>query len=186
MINGPSNLIRTVIRHPLTRVTIFGRSLPAGMVIVDISFGIAGSLQGVLAKKSNDATLNEVAARISGFLSGSVASLSDLPLDNDGFTRFQKAVHGACRRIPRGTTVSYSRLARMAGYPRAVRAAATVMRNNRFPLAIPCHRVVAKDGSIGGFMGAASGEPIKLKLALLRMEGADTAHLRVAPNQRHA
>jgi methylated-DNA-[protein]-cysteine S-methyltransferase len=59
----------------------------------------------------------------------------------------------------------------MAGYPKAARAAAAVMRHNRFPLIVPCHRVVAAGFKLGGFMGATSGAPVRLKQKLLSHEG---------------
>jgi methylated-DNA-[protein]-cysteine S-methyltransferase len=67
--------------------------------------------------------------------------------------------------------IIYGELAENAGYPKAIRAAASVMRNNRFPLVIPCHRVIGKGGRIGGFMGATTGSAVALKKKLLRREG---------------
>jgi methylated-DNA-[protein]-cysteine S-methyltransferase len=98
-----------------------------------------------------------------------------MPIDLGRATPFRKAVLTSCKRIPRGSTVSYSRLAQMAGYARAARAAASVMRNNKFPLVVPCHRVITKSGGLGGFMGATRGRPIALKRVLLKLEDADTS-----------
>jgi methylated-DNA-[protein]-cysteine S-methyltransferase len=58
----------------------------------------------------------------------------------------------------------------MAGRPKAVRAAASVMRHNDYPIVIPCHRVVRTDGTVGGFMGKSRGSSIELKRRLLRHE----------------
>ncbi|MBN1129711.1 MAG: MGMT family protein, partial [Chitinispirillaceae bacterium] len=63
-----------------------------------------------------------------------------------------------------------ARLAEMAGFPGAARAAASVMRKNPFPLVIPCHRVVRSDGSVGGFMGKRKGAAVALKKRLLARE----------------
>jgi len=69
-------------------------------------------------------------------------------------TPFEGAVLKEVARIPRGEVRSYSEIAELAGYPRAARAVGNVMHDNPFPIVIPCHRVIRKDGSIGGFGGA--------------------------------
>jgi len=91
-------------------------------------------------------------------------------VDFSSGTPFTKKVLRAAGRIPWGETISYAELARRAGRPRAARGAATVMRNNRFPLIIPCHRVIKSNGKIGGFMGKQTGAPIELKKQLLERE----------------
>jgi O-6-methylguanine DNA methyltransferase len=166
----PSTLLRTVVRHPLTDVTLFARHAESGVAVAGIFFGSAGTLGREPAKDSNCTELRAWAQWVRGYLSGRVQSLKELPVDFAGCTPFAKSVLAACQRIPYGATVSYARLAAMAGRPGAARAAASVMRNNRFVLAVPCHRVIASDGGLGGFMGATNGEPLALKRALLEME----------------
>ncbi|MFP4243442.1 MAG: methylated-DNA--[protein]-cysteine S-methyltransferase, partial [Chitinispirillaceae bacterium] len=100
-------------------------------------------------------------------LDGTCRDLSHIPLCLDRFTPFQKRVLLAARSLERGRVVSYSTLARLAGFPKAVRAAASVMARNPFPLIIPCHQVIRSDGSVGGFMGEVSGEKVELKRRLL-------------------
>jgi AraC family transcriptional regulator, regulatory protein of adaptative response / methylated-DNA-[protein]-cysteine methyltransferase len=73
-----------------------------------------------------------------------------LPLDLRG-TDFQIKVWTALRRIPLGETRSYSEVAEMVGEPRAVRAVANACASNPVPLILPCHRVIRKDGSLGGY-----------------------------------
>jgi AraC family transcriptional regulator of adaptative response/methylated-DNA-[protein]-cysteine methyltransferase len=85
-------------------------------------------------------------------------------------TEFQRCVWQAISRIPVGKVISYAELARGAGRPRAIRAAAQACGANPVPLLVPCHRVVASDGSLGGFGG---GLPLKRKL--LAREGLDFA-----------
>lgn len=108
---------------------------------------------------------------IEGFLNGERDSLADIPVDLDGCTGFPRRVMAAARNIPRGRTVSYGKLAALAGSPRGARAAASVMSRNRFPLIVPCHRVVRSDGGIGGFMGCGEGPATAIKRALLAREG---------------
>jgi len=74
-----------------------------------------------------------------------------LPYELIGGTPLQRAVWLAIARIPYGETISYSQLAERVGFPRAVRAVASACGANPVPLLIPCHRVLAKDGSLGGF-----------------------------------
>lgn len=76
---------------------------------------------------------------------------------------FLEEVHG----IPRGETLSYGEVAVRAGHPRAARAVGNAMRSNRFPLLIPCHRVIKADGTLGGFGGRED-----IKEWLLDFEGA--------------
>jgi O-6-methylguanine DNA methyltransferase len=73
-------------------------------------------------------------------------------LNFDG-TDFQKRVLKAMMQIPYGKTVSYRELARKAGRATAARAVGTVCSTNDLPIIIPCHRVVASDGSLGGYSG---------------------------------
>jgi AraC family transcriptional regulator, regulatory protein of adaptative response / methylated-DNA-[protein]-cysteine methyltransferase len=74
----------------------------------------------------------------------------ELPLDI-GATAFQRRVWEALRRIPYGQTRSYSDIAESLGTPRAVRAVANACASNPVALAIPCHRVIGKDGAIAGY-----------------------------------
>lgn len=71
-------------------------------------------------------------------------------------TPFEEAVLKEVAHIPRGEVRSYGEVAQLAGYPRAARAVGNVMHDNPFPIIIPCHRVIRKDGSIGGYGGAES------------------------------
>ena len=90
--------------------------------------------------------------------------LLNLPLDLRG-TDFQRKVWAALQTIPYGSTSSYSDVARMVGKPRAVRAVANACGDNPVPLIIPCHRVIRKDGSLGGY-----GLGVHRKRQLLAME----------------
>ena len=73
------------------------------------------------------------------------------PLRPVARTTFTARVLAALRRIPRGTTITYGELARRMGAPRAARAVGTACGANPLPLFIPCHRVVAAGGRLGGF-----------------------------------
>src|SRR6185369_10745461 len=74
----------------------------------------------------------------------------DLPLDIRA-TAFQRIVWKALQSIPYGSTASYADIAELIGTPAAVRAVASACARNRIAVAIPCHRVVRKDGSVSGY-----------------------------------
>jgi AraC family transcriptional regulator of adaptative response/methylated-DNA-[protein]-cysteine methyltransferase len=74
----------------------------------------------------------------------------ELPLDVRG-TAFQQRVWRALQAIPPGATLSYGELARRVGLPQGARAVARAVASNPAALAIPCHRVIASDGAIGGY-----------------------------------
>jgi methylated-DNA-[protein]-cysteine S-methyltransferase len=94
----------------------------------------------------------------------------DLELDLDGIDGFRRvALQTLAREIHWGETVTYGELADLAGRPRAARAAGSAMRDNPIPFVIPCHRVVAAGGRIGGYGGGRNA--VALKRTLLEREG---------------
>ncbi len=82
-------------------------------------------------------------------------------------TRFRKRVISEVRRISWGTTVTYGEVAKRCGSSGAARAVGTAMSTNRFPLVVPCHRVVGSAGGLGGFTAPGG---VGLKERLLMME----------------
>jgi AraC family transcriptional regulator of adaptative response/methylated-DNA-[protein]-cysteine methyltransferase len=90
--------------------------------------------------------------------------LLNLPLDVHG-TAFQLKVWAALQTIPYGSTRSYSDVAKMIGKPKAIRAVANACGDNPVPLIVPCHRVIRRDGSLGGY-----GLGVHRKRALLERE----------------
>lgn len=96
-----------------------------------------------------DADYEQVVAQVIGFVEAPALGL-DLPLDVQG-TVFQERVWQALREVPVGCRVSYSDIAQRIGAPKAVRAVAKACAANRIAVAIPCHRVVRRDGDISGY-----------------------------------
>jgi O-6-methylguanine DNA methyltransferase len=84
--------------------------------------------------------------RFCAYFGGAREDFRDVEIDTDGWTPFQLEVLHALRSVPYGEVVSYSELARLAGHPRAQRAAGSFCAGNHFPLVVPCHRVVSADG----------------------------------------
>ena len=102
-------------------------------------------------------------AEIAEYLGGRRRQFT-VPLDLAG-TPFQLQVWKALRRIPYGQTRSYGEIARAIGRPRAARAVGMANHSNPVAIIVPCHRVIAGDGSLGGYAGG-----LKLKASLLRLE----------------
>ena len=109
----------------------------------------------------------EIEALLKGYASNASASLDDYPVDLPQCTELQRHIWLALREIPRGETRSYGWLARRVGHPSAARAIGAAVGSNPIPLWLPCHRVVASDGSLHGFGGG-----LAMKQALLELEGA--------------
>ena len=84
-------------------------------------------------------------------------------------TEFQRRVYMELLNVPFGTTVSYGELARRIGC-RSAQAVGQALRRNPFAPDVPCHRVIASDGGIGGFHGQRDGDMISRKKRLLEEE----------------
>ena len=111
------------------------------------------------------AYFTDISGRLRAYFSGIRVDFPD-KLDLSGATPFQRDVWEAARRIPYGETRSYGWLAGKIGKPRAARAVGQALGRNPFPIIIPCHRVLAGDGGLGGFSGG-----IEVKKSLLALEG---------------
>ncbi len=115
--------------------------------------------------QTRTALLDEAVAQLAAYFDGSLSDF-DLPLNPQG-TDFQKKVWDLMRAIPYGGTRAYADLARDLNS--AARAVGSACDANPIPVIIPCHRVLAAGGKMGGFSG---GDGIPTKVALLRLEGA--------------
>jgi methylated-DNA-[protein]-cysteine S-methyltransferase len=111
--------------------------------------------------------LGDVAERLERYAAGEPVDFRDVPVDMHHLTSFARRVIAACRRIPCGQTRSYGELAALCGSPGAARAVGSVMAKNRYPLVVPCHRVVGAGGSLGGY---SAPDGLSMKRRLLAME----------------
>ena len=105
--------------------------------------------------------------RLVRYARGERIDFADCTLAPRPLTAFQQRVVLAARSIPYGERVSYAELARRAGRPGAARAVGNVMASNRVPIIVPCHRVVASGGRLGGF---SAPQGTLLKQRMLQME----------------
>jgi len=115
-----------------------------------------------------DALRHPLAQRVQAHFRGERVGFDDVELDLDWATSFQRDVVAALRAVPRGEVVTYGELAALAGRPNAYRAAGTCCAGNRFPLVVPCHRVVGAEG-----IGSYGSLGLDYKRRLLALEGVD-------------
>ena len=105
---------------------------------------------------------------ITAILHGERPDLSGIALDTSGLEPFQRRVYDVARTIPPGATMTYGSIAMQLGEPRAAQAVGVALARNPFAIVVPCHRVLAAGGKLGGF-SAAGG--VATKLRLLEIEG---------------
>lgn len=117
--------------------------------------------------------VRRVEALLEGYLAGGRID-DELPVDLDDRPAWDQAVLGAVRSVGYGEVTSYGRLARRIGRPGAGQAVGGAVGRNPIALLIPCHRVIAADGSLGGYGGAWWGtreQMLEVKRLLLAREG---------------
>jgi O-6-methylguanine DNA methyltransferase len=121
------------------------------------------------------ATMTRLAAgAVQSFLDGDRRALDGVPIDLRTGSDWDRRVLEGVRQIPFGAVTSYGRLARLIGSPGAARAVGGAVGRNPIGLLIPCHRVIAGDGGIGGYGGDWWGsreEHLAVKRQLLALEG---------------
>lgn len=117
--------------------------------------------------------LGRAADELAEYLAGRRRAF-ELPLDLGGLSSWDRLVLGAVGEVPYGEVTSYGRLARRIGRPGAARAVGGAVGRNPVGIVVPCHRVIAGDGTLGGYGGDWFGtreELLAIKRALLEREG---------------
>jgi methylated-DNA-[protein]-cysteine S-methyltransferase len=109
----------------------------------------------------------DLIADLQQFAAGEPVDFSDVPLALDHLSRFGRRVVAACRAVRWGQVTTYGDLAAACGSPGAARAVGSVMARNRYPLIVPCHRVLASGGGLGGY---SAPDGLRMKRRLLAME----------------
>jgi methylated-DNA-[protein]-cysteine S-methyltransferase len=147
----------------------------SGVVGIQLPGGDARATRARLRRRFPDAgetpPPTDVQRAIDGIvtlLRGERSDLSAVVLDMDAVPAFDRRVYEAARTIPPGATLSYGELASQLGDPEAAREVGRALARNPFAVVVPCHRVVAAGGKVGGF-SAAGG--VGTKLRLLAIEG---------------
>jgi AraC family transcriptional regulator of adaptative response/methylated-DNA-[protein]-cysteine methyltransferase len=142
-----------IVTSPLGRVLVaYTENGVCSVALGDDDRALERDLRSAFPK----AEIRPAGGALHEWISAIVASLeghgsaSVVPVDVRG-TAFQVRVWNELQRIPRGTTLSYTQVARSIGQPTAVRAVARACATNPVALVVPCHRVVREDGSLGGY-----------------------------------
>ncbi|KYF78074.1 cysteine methyltransferase [Sorangium cellulosum] len=109
---------------------------------------------------------------IVALLRGEASDLSAVALDMERVPPFHRRVYEVARTIPPGATLTYGDIAGRLGAPGSARAVGQALGRNPFPIVVPCHRVLAAGGRVGGFSGSGG---VTTKLRLLAIEGAQAS-----------
>jgi methylated-DNA-[protein]-cysteine S-methyltransferase len=128
---------------------------------------VTGELRAFGARPGDHPLAEQARQLLVDYAAGQPAPIEDFPVDLPAASPLQRKTWLALREIPRGETRSYGWLARHVGEGHAPRAIGAAVGSNPIPLWLPCHRVVASDGSLHGFGGG-----LAMKSALLELEGA--------------
>ncbi len=150
-----TTLETATVRSPVGTLTLYARDA----ALVGLAFDDHDDrLRAQLAARFGDVRWARAkdpggaATALRRYLDGALDALDDLAVDTGG-TPFQARVWKALRQIPVGATWSYAQLARRIGSPEAVRAVGAANGRNPVSLVVPCHRVIASDGTLCGYGG---------------------------------
>ncbi len=149
----------------LTPTDVFGASLGRRLGGPPVPSSAAPTVVRVLLERAGDELAEYFDGRRRAF---------DLPIDLGGLSTWDRLVLGAVREVPYGEVTSYGRLARRIGRPGAARAVGGAVGRNPVGILVPCHRVIAGDGTLGGYGGDWFGtreELLAVKRVLLEREG---------------
>jgi len=143
--------------------------------LVSVRFGLSEAAflalvqhQTGLTPKRSHAQAGAAARQVGEYVAGKRVTF-DLPVDLSHVTAFQRQVLLAACQIPRGQVRTYAEVARQIGRPSAARAVGQALSHNPVPIVVPCHRVLAADGSLRGYLGS---QGVETKQRLLVLEGA--------------
>lgn len=165
-----TGLVRTTIDTPVGELTLVASDAGLRAIHFDaerwpaVGGRSAGEVVGEPIGIGDDDMMRDAVAQIDAYFAGQLRRF-ELRLDLGGLTGFQAEVCRELQAVPYGDLVSYGQLARNLGSPDASRAVGSACNRNRLPIVVPCHRVVAADGSLGGY---AAG--LEVKRGLLARE----------------
>lgn len=144
---------------------------PTGLVEIEVDDGELVSLNFVDTSDAPAEDPSGILDAVRRYFDGDLSALDDVPVRFDDGTPFQQEVWTALRSIPVGETISYAELARRVGRPTGFRAVGSANGRNPVGVVVPCHRVIASDGTLGGYSGG-----LDRKRWLLAHEGVELAH----------
>jgi O-6-methylguanine DNA methyltransferase len=120
--------------------------------------------------------VKELIRKVRAHMKGHAQDFSAIPMDLSRISGFTLSVFQTARKIPSGTITTYGELANLVGKPNAARAVGRALGKNPIPLLVPCHRIIASSGNLGGFSGPGG---LATKVALLECEGVHLTKPRV-------
>ncbi|MCT8971274.1 methylated-DNA--[protein]-cysteine S-methyltransferase [Microbaculum sp. A6E488] len=112
--------------------------------------------------------------RIAALMAGKPSDLTTITLDLEGIPAFNRRVYEVTRGIPPGSTLTYGEIAERIGEPGAAQSVGQAEGANPFPIIVPCHRVLAAGGKVGGF-SAHGGIAVKRKMLAIEADAAGPA-----------
>lgn len=154
MVISPSGIVKLSLPQPSEKSALEDLSL--GPDAVRVSFE----------------RFDELVSRIREYFKGKLVEFDD-KLDTSAGTDFQRSVWSACRSIPYGQTRTYAWIAKQIGKPSASRAVGNALGKNPLPIIVPCHRVLASGGGLGGFKGGLPTKKMLLKLEGIKLKNPD-------------
>ncbi|MEQ9505101.1 MAG: methylated-DNA--[protein]-cysteine S-methyltransferase [Hyphomonas sp.] len=153
----------------------------AGLTQVQLPEETPAATETRLARRSGGSRTDDLpapvadcAARMRAYFEGAETSFADVALDLSGVSAFNAKIYAALRGVGWGEATSYGAFAAAIGEPGAARAIGAAMGANPWPLIVPCHRVLAANGKIGGF-SAHGGRATKRHMLQLERIDADGA-----------
>jgi methylated-DNA-[protein]-cysteine S-methyltransferase len=163
----PSKLgwIGMIVAGATVRRLSFGHPTAAA-AMAEVTDDMPSCVPTTVSDASLDSRIAELVERIQAYAAGAPDDFRDVSVDLGSVSEFRRRVLNKCRQIPYGATITYTQLATRAGCPGAARAVGNCMAGNRVPLLIPCHRVVASGGGLGGY-SAPGGVSTKRRLLAL-------------------
>lgn len=150
----------------IREIRLLAKGLPPVLTSGEAPGG--GGFSGVDREAAVPYAAADLAERLVRLMEGHPQDMADIVLDYSGIGGFPRKVYEELRKVPSGRTVTYGELAERVGRPQGARAVARAMATNRWPLVVPCHRVVGQGGKLTGFSG---GHGLSTKARLLAAEG---------------
>jgi methylated-DNA-[protein]-cysteine S-methyltransferase len=162
MSDSPTPVLFTTVDSPIGPLTLLGRDGHLTHLVMQDQAHATATPPGSVR---DDDAFARVAGQLDEYFAGERLEF-DVPMALEG-TDFQRRVWSELCAIPYGETISYGELARRVGNPKASRAVGLANGRNPIAVIVPCHRVIAADGSLGGYGGGADR-----KVHLLELERA--------------
>jgi methylated-DNA-[protein]-cysteine S-methyltransferase len=174
----PSDVSHTLVDTALGVIGVAWRETSSGVAIVrsQLPAGDAAATEQALTRRLDSvraqtlpAEIERIAGMIRRYAAGETVDFSGVEVDVGPVEPIRRAIYASLRKLSHGETLTYGELADRAGFPGLAQAVGQAMGKNPVPLIIPCHRVLAAGGKLGGF-SAPGGAATKEKM--LRLEHA--------------